>query len=557
MKHLHYLLCVGDFFAPDANDECQALLRGDIQLPVTTYFVAGRTAFPDLVAEKLRASNDNEVCPNLFYLGRDGVCKLKDDFTVAFLGGHYNSEAFATLSPDMLDDPASHHYCANDAVQRLLKFKHHLGRPGVDVLLSYDYPADVHRNDPKNETLPDNVSTSPELARVVQHLQPRYHFASGGQNAYFQRTPFETGGQALATRFFGLGGFTGEAKVDKTRKNLYAFFVTPLLQLPEAQRRANTTAADTTPSPFAPQLSGNKRALDNAEGGRPNKRQQQHADRLTCPHCGASVAEHTPYNCPHQKPADPDYKCRICGSADHYIRFCPEKKSHSEQHQHQHQHQQQKPCWFCLNSPELLRHLIVSIGEEIYVTLARGPLSEHHMLLASVEHYPTFYQLPEENESVILSELGKYKQTINAYFAAHNLVPVYFELSRAAKFNHCHVQCIGVPADNAGSILDTVKAMFDKYEHKWVQLSADETPNGDKDFFRIVLPDGSALVHQLGQSDKRMSFQFGRQKNRSREVLAQILDVPERVNWKDCVDDELETTYALKLKQAFTATGEQ
>lgn len=31
-------------------------------------------------------------------------------------------------------------------------------------------------------------------------------------------------------------------------------------------------------------------------------------------------------------------------------------------------------CWFCLSNPKLTKHLIASIGSEIYVTLPKGQI---------------------------------------------------------------------------------------------------------------------------------------------------------------------------------------
>jgi hypothetical protein len=67
------------------------------------------------------------------------------------------------------------------------------------------------------------------------------------------------------------------------------------------------------------------------------------------------------------------------------------------------------PCWFCLKSPEgnnenmsidnlffflkkfrsfskVEKHLIIAVGDEAYVAMAKGGLVEDHLLIVAVEH---------------------------------------------------------------------------------------------------------------------------------------------------------------------------
>ena len=43
-------------------------------------------------------------------------------------------------------------------------------------------------------------------------------------------------------------------------------------------------------------------------------------------------------------------------------------------------------CWFCVASPSCESHLIVSIGEHMYLTAPKGALSPGHMLIVPVSH---------------------------------------------------------------------------------------------------------------------------------------------------------------------------
>ena len=41
------------------------------------------------------------------------------------------------------------------------------------------------------------------------------------------------------------------------------------------------------------------------------------------------------------------------------------------------------------------KHLVVSVGEEVYVALAKGPLNAEHVLILPITHYPAGSQLPD------------------------------------------------------------------------------------------------------------------------------------------------------------------
>ena len=44
------------------------------------------------------------------------------------------------------------------------------------------------------------------------------------------------------------------------------------------------------------------------------------------------------------------------------------------------------PCWFCLGSPEVEKHLVVTVGETLYVALPKGPLTDGHFMIVPIAH---------------------------------------------------------------------------------------------------------------------------------------------------------------------------
>ncbi len=45
-------------------------------------------------------------------------------------------------------------------------------------------------------------------------------------------------------------------------------------------------------------------------------------------------------------------------------------------------------CWFCLASPEVEKHLIVSVGDECYVALAKGGIDWNNLLIVPIGTAP-------------------------------------------------------------------------------------------------------------------------------------------------------------------------
>ena len=54
------------------------------------------------------------------------------------------------------------------------------------------------------------------------------------------------------------------------------------------------------------------------------------------------------------------------------------------------------PCWFCLGSPEVEKHLVVSVGTHVYVAMAKGPLNEQHVLILPITHFQSLVTCSDE-----------------------------------------------------------------------------------------------------------------------------------------------------------------
>lgn len=92
-------------------------------------------------------------------------------------------------------------------------------------------------------------------------------------------------------------------------------------------------------------------------------------------------------------------------------------------------------CWFCLSSPKVESHLIISIGEHYYCALAKGPLVEDHVLLIPIGHSPNTLSLPSECEI----ELGKFQDALKEYYKKQGKDVVFFEWA-SKRTTHANLQ---------------------------------------------------------------------------------------------------------------------
>ncbi|MEE6477312.1 hypothetical protein FKM82_011471, partial [Ascaphus truei] len=94
------------------------------------------------------------------------------------------------------------------------------------------------------------------------------------------------------------------------------------------------------------------------------------------------------------------------------------------------------PCWFCLASPEVEKHLVVSIGSHCYVALAKGGLTSDHVLILPIGHYQSIVDLSSE----VVEEVEQYKASLKKFFKGKGKRYVMFE--RNYKSQHLQLQVV-------------------------------------------------------------------------------------------------------------------
>ncbi|KAF1930320.1 uncharacterized protein M421DRAFT_3398 [Didymella exigua CBS 183.55] len=505
-----FALIVGNLFASTESSsdvtgrDVQSLIDGKIEVALPTYFALGGRALPPAAVEKLQSSDD-ELCHNLHFLGKRTTMKTSEGIRIVALGGRIDPNIIAGQSKDKYPP----FYGESDA--KTLR-----GAATADILVTSDWPEGIQKR--SKFDLDEDASPSQQhcIADLDIVLKPKYHFSTSG-SIFWEREPFfhnpsdDTENLYPVTRFISLARFGNPKK----QKWIYAFSIDPKASNPVAPPPGSTAC------PLV--LSEKKRAApepreqalvyddDNRGGRRWNKRRK-----------GESRGPVTA-----------------------------------------------SECFFCLANENVATHLVTSIGDSSYVTTARGPLSTSqtypklgfpcHILIIPFSHQPTLAAMEEEERRATYDEMQKYRVAVNSMLnstAGEEYGSVTWEVSKAS-LPHTHWQYLPVPADliRRGLIEAAFKALAENLH--WPAFSKADVGDGideTSDFFRVLVWDPKNPPDQqtslvLRFDDKiRFHNQFGR------EVLAKLLRLDKRIDWKDCGQTQPQEEQDVeKFKEAFRA----
>ncbi|KAJ8521668.1 hypothetical protein ONZ45_g1663 [Pleurotus djamor] len=610
-----FVLCLGDFFGPPSDgttpEQISELIDGHIEGCVIQKYV----------------ETSGELCKNVFLLSKSGTLTTPRGLRIACLGGVYDPDVYNNaetapgfaspffskqtverlLSNSMSKTSASK---SSDYTSLASIRSQSSSTQLIDILLTNVCPSTMRQL--STVPLPPTMSMvdSPALDDVIRTIKPRYHIAAkGGQPpTFWEREPFIwDSDKARVSRFVSLGAFGGEPPEGKKPRWFYAFSITP----ESADTSQPGKPANATKNPFTEHVPLKRTADSRNENfifgdvQRPNKRPRATDGSSTKPPPGykckrCESTEHFINDCPERVKPPEGYVCKICNTPGHLVRDCPTRhavgdtggrkpkegyvcracgsENHyiddcpvaNQRHQGGRRGQRGPPkeigpgeCWFCLSNPDLAKYLIVSIGNECYVTLPKGQIiptqdsgspdvpGGGHVLIIPISHYPTFSTIPPDLAAPILDETEKYKTALKAFYAQFNSVAVFFEVGRlSAKGGHAHIQAVPIPM----RLKDAIRPGF--LEHGRTQgidfaqdpaEALEECSNGRGSYFKVELPDGSLMVHLI-KDHVPFSVQFGRQ------VLTAVLGMPERLDWKVCaLTQEEDTADATSFKTAFAS----
>ncbi|SMY25553.1 unnamed protein product [Zymoseptoria tritici ST99CH_1A5] len=390
-------------------------------------------------------------------------------------------------------------YTEND-IKALKDFK------DADILVTTDWPAEIADGSRSSTTYPAQPPLGVRsIAELCSTLKPRYHFSTS--DAFFEREPFFHVGDAPrpVTRFLSLAPFGNTSK----QKWIYAFSLEPAAAPPQE------LPAGCTASPF---MATRKRKLESQEES----------------YNGFRFANGSGQG---------------GGNGDYYR---PNGKRNRRQAPPQ-------ECYFCLSRADAQTHMIGSIGDDVYMTVAKGPLTMRsnfpdlgipcHMLIIPLQHAPTLQAITEADDARknTIAEMKRYREALHTMIATKStqgddgeakLGAITWEISRNSGV-HLHWQFLPIPADMVKRNL--IEAAFDveaenlKYP-KFAKTEAEAKEALEGDYFKAMIwteTSEKEIVLPLDQSF-RFDLQFGRR------VLGKLLQLESRTHWKDCAQTEAE-----------------
>mmetsp|Transcript_3365 Transcript_3365/g.6590 ORF Transcript_3365/g.6590 Transcript_3365/m.6590 type:complete len:522 (-) Transcript_3365:72-1637(-) len=483
------LLCGGDMFGSDRMQAMQKLIQGEVKAPLPTYFCGP--------CKEGEAASVDEIGNNLNMIVGSGMVTI-EGLEVAIVGVTSNGDI---VFPDD-QHPST-----------------------VDVLLTPAWPKAVAFG-AKMEG--DGVEGkdkwgSVRVQQLARRLCPRYHIAAG-QNLFFKRPPFQSESGVL-TRFVGLANVSADSAPNK--KFLHALALKPMATLSSSD--VSGVTPDTTPNPYS---------LVEEEEARRKQATTAARDRFS----GS-------YGSMPKGPLLEGERREHRGRDDRPMK----RQRHDDDRRGRQQPKEVHPllqrmdeCWFCLASPKVEKHLLISIGDESYIAMAKGPLTPEHVVVLPIAHCSSLLDASSDARQ----EIEKVKEGLEKAYASRGLVPVIMERFGHTRGNHhAHLQVIGVKSELSSSLLSSFEAAFAAKNLSFTALpgwmAMGEIVKGGP-YFYLEIGGRGRYVCPLGNA--RLSVQIGR------EVIAELMGEHKKADWKECVTspkEEKET--ALSFRSFFKA----
>uniref|UniRef100_A0A6V7KZM5 Cwf19-like C-terminal domain-containing protein n=1 Tax=Bracon brevicornis TaxID=1563983 RepID=A0A6V7KZM5_9HYME len=113
--------------------------------------------------------------------------------------------------------------------------------------------------------------------------------------------------------------------------------------------------------------------------------------------------------------------------------------------EHKNMEKSLESCRWCFDSKEMLKHLIVSMGKKIYISLpSHTSLTSGHCIIAPIHHISCQTQMDED----VYEELKDFKKALTKMYQERKQYPVFFEVAMGLhKFPHMRLECVPIPED--------------------------------------------------------------------------------------------------------------
>lgn len=192
-----FLLCVGDFFGKkeDDNDDTELVpfIKGNKTIPVPTFIVIGGSDDERMLKRYNNSDTTQgvEICPNLVYLGKQGLYTASSGLKIAYLGGTERQKKNSkekNRSDDAGDEKQGTFDAGDVTALRNSCIRNSPDFRGVDVLLTSQWPTGITNYDNNNKQQFDCQGSS-LISWLATQIRPRYHVC-GLENVHYERPPY-------------------------------------------------------------------------------------------------------------------------------------------------------------------------------------------------------------------------------------------------------------------------------------------------------------------------------------------------------------------------------
>ncbi|KAK4774286.1 hypothetical protein SAY86_009221 [Trapa natans] len=411
----------------------------------------------------------------------------------------------------------------------------------------------------------ESLGSDSIVAELVVEIKPRYHIA-GTRGVFYAREPYANVDAVHVTRFLGLAPVGNKDK----QKFIHAISPTPASSMSSSE--ISMKPSNTTLSPYTylekstdAKESGKRNSDRNSESQywRYDVSQKRHksgvgdGDKLCFKFLSSgSCPRGEKCNFRHDIEAKEQYRRGVCFDFLNKGK-CERGPDCNFKHSLQGEGDQQRSsrsreCWFCLSSPSVESHLIVSVGGNYYCALPKGPLVPDHVLIIPIEHLPNTLSLSQEYET----ELKRFQNSIRMYQKKQKKEVVFFEWV-SKRGTHANLQAIPIPSSRANALQSIFSLAAEKLGFKFTTVKSDDSAGGREklrtqfdnrhSLFYVELPNGTLLFHEAADNEAFPS-QFGR------EVVAGLLNIADRADWRNCALSKEEET---KMAGEFNARFEE
>lgn len=188
-------------------------------------------------------------------------------------------------------------------------------------------------------------------------------------------------------------------------------------------------------------------------------------------------------------------------------------------------------CSKCINSQQFAKHLIINLGECMYISLPEyQPLTEGHCIISSIRHVSCGTQL-DENE---WSELINLRKLLTNMFSSLEKDVIFFETAKNLhKYPHMFIECVPVEREVGDTAPIYFKKAIDESETEWssnkklIKLSGRDVrkavPKG-LPYFSVSFGMQEGYAHVI---EDRQYFPD----NFAQEIIGGMLDLPHDI-WR-------------------------